>query len=135
MQWRNRETFEMFREYVHDFGLYSNSTETDLLKETITECQQKAGANFLESIAQHLHDDQWPYSGWNLSRIENRLTGWAYHALLKRVDWRQVAERLVEHEQKGPWPAHTVPRCWCQRPFRVWFVANTPLMVKADLAG
>jgi hypothetical protein len=127
MNWRNRPTFELWRSIVHEIGVY------DDLADVIGEWR-KSGSAFLEAFALQLEDDWGGWQGWDRTDVDSHLCALAVHTFLARVDWLQIASRLVEHADSGPWPKHSYSGldCWCRKPVRSWSkaeAADDPLPV------
>jgi hypothetical protein len=72
------------------------------------------------------------YSDWNPADPETRLLATASRMLFSRTDWLQVADRLIEHADAGPWPPHCLAgsKCWCRRPVRCWTTVDRPIVVR-----
>jgi hypothetical protein len=137
MQWKSRATYELFRDIVHEWGLASRLPTldyVDVLKHSLDEAKQKAGPNYLAQFAADLREDHLPFNGYNACRPSVRLDAWAHHYLLKKVDWMQLAQRLEEHCEQGPWPRHTPYRCWCFQPARRWPGVETPVVVETRIS-
>ena len=125
MRFRNCLTLEAFREVVH--------TCANELEEMVREWQESEGQDFLLAFARQLEGDFHRVHHFDLSDPEGRLTAMGTSMALSRVDWPQVAERLVEYSQEGPHPEHLTVRCWCSKPLRSWpsrSQADPPVLVK-----
>ena len=114
MRWRNRATFIAFRMLVDYFGnrltRAIRTAQRDLVRQLGRDavgeefllffayclCQCVAGAQ--EDIKQ---DPLPKRRAWGLRRVRR---------LLETADWRQVAQRLLEHHAQGPWPPHRQER-------------------------
>jgi hypothetical protein len=90
--WSNRETEEVFAEVLRD---------CDDLAEVVREWTEMLGQDSIESYAQRLKKDFESCYGFDETDNESsRLTMVACSMLFERVDWRQVAERLLARAQK-----------------------------------
>jgi hypothetical protein len=101
----------MFKFHVHQHELY---------RSRLRKAQQHGGPNFVQAFAHELQSSL-EHSLKNTRPTE--LEPWQIEAgwyVSDRVDWLQVAEALVQHEARGPWPPHQKMHCWCQKPVGSW---------------
>ena len=91
--WTNRETEEVFAEVLRD---------CDYLPEVVREWTEMFGRDSIEGYAQRLKKDFESHYGIDETDQDScRLTMVACSMLFERVDWRQVAERLLAHAHKA----------------------------------
>jgi hypothetical protein len=89
--WTNRETQEVFAEVLRD---------CDDLPDILREWKEMFGSESIDSYAQRLKRDFESHYGIDDTDHDScRLTMVACSMLFERVDWRQVAERLLAHAQ------------------------------------
>lgn len=90
--WTNRETEEVFAEILRD---------CENLSEVVGEWTEMLGSDYLDAYAQQLKKDFVSHYGIDETDTAScRLTMVACSMLFERVDWRQLAERLVRYAQK-----------------------------------
>jgi hypothetical protein len=124
MKWTTRATLEAFREAFH--------LSAGQLPEIIREWQETVDQDWLLAFAQQLEEDfrSIEIDTWDPG---TRLAALGAQMALDRVDWKQVALRLVEYAEAGPWPPHEPVRCWCSKPLRAWprtSQADAPVVVQ-----
>src|SRR5689334_8692762 len=110
-RWQNRPTFEIWRQIVHEIGVHDDLA--DVIREW------RAGQrDFIPQFSGRLEKDFGGNQRWDSTDMDSRLTAMAVGTFLARVDWLQVAQRLVEHADAGPWPKHSCVGvdCWCRQP-------------------
>jgi hypothetical protein len=91
--WTNRETEEVFAEILRD---------CENLPDVIREWTEMFGSEFIEAYALQLKKDFESHYGIDeIDQASCRLTMVACSMLFERVDWRQLAERLVTQAQKA----------------------------------
>jgi hypothetical protein len=91
--WTNRETEEVFAEVLRD---------CDNLADILREWTEMFGNDSIDSYALRLKKDFQSHYGIDETDHDScRLTMVACSLLFERVDWRQVAERLLAHAQKA----------------------------------
>jgi hypothetical protein len=124
MTWTNCATVEVFRLTVHESG--------HELPEIIQEWIDLVGHDFLDDFARQLRADITSNFHYDEDDPHGRLTGLAMRQCLVRVDWRQLAERLVAYADEGH-PRHLPNSCWCCQPMRSWprdDQADVPILTK-----
>ena len=93
--WTNRATREAFQVALHGAG--------DELAAIVREWEEALpGRDFLPAYAARLREDFTSSYGFDPDDPDGRLLAVAALLLLRRVDWRQVAERLVARARENP---------------------------------
>jgi hypothetical protein len=91
--WTNRETEEVFAEVLRD---------CENLPDVVREWTEMLGSDFIETCALQLKKDFESHYGLDeTDHASCRLTMVACSMLFERVDWRQLAERLMAHVQQA----------------------------------
>src|SRR5262249_2898459 len=91
MRWTNRATLVAFKEAVY----YAGEERPDVIREG----REEASEDFLDAYAEQLREDFAENHNHGPRQPDAQFRQLACRMLLARVDWKQVAERLVARAQ------------------------------------